>query len=64
MLLSKPNETMVPAVASFLGSVQVQGNIMFAVAAAVSATVPLFMHDPVLPAPDRQSGLTAGAVKG
>ena len=43
MLLSKPNETMVPAVASFLGTVQVQGNIMFAVAAVVSATAPLFV---------------------
>ena len=63
MLLSKPNETMVPAVASFLGSVQVQGNIMFAVAAVVSATVPLFV---LILFFQRQivSGLTAGAVKG
>ena len=43
MLLSKPNETMVPAVASFLGTVQVQGNIMYAVAAVVSSTIPLFL---------------------
>ena len=63
MLLSKPNETMVPAVASFLGTVQVQGNIMFAVAAVVSATAPLFL---LIMFFQRQivSGLTAGAVKG
>ena len=63
MLLSKPNETMVPAVASFLGSVQVQGNVMFAVAAVVSATAPLFV---LILFFQRQivSGLTAGAVKG
>lgn len=63
MLLSKPNETMVPAVASFLGTVQVQGNIMFAVAAVVSATAPLFV---LIIFFQRQivSGLTAGAVKG
>lgn len=63
MLLSKPNETMVPAVASFLGSVQVEGNIMFAVAAVVSATAPLFV---LILFFQRQivSGLTAGAVKG
>ena len=63
MLLSKPNETMVPAVASFLGTVQVQGNIMFAVAAVVSATAPLFV---LILFFQRQivSGLTAGAVEG
>ena len=63
MLLSKPNETMVPAVASFLGTVQVQGNIMFAVAAVVSATAPLFV---LILFFQRQivSALTAGAVKG
>ena len=63
MLLSKPNETMVPAVASFLGTVQVQGNIMFAVAAVVSATAPLFV---LILFFQRQivSGLSAGAVKG
>jgi len=63
MLLSKPNETMVPAVASFLGTVQVQGNIMFAVSAVVSATAPLFI---LILFFQRQivSGLTAGAVKG
>ena len=63
MLLSKPNETMVPAVASFLGTVQVQGNIMFAVAPVVSSTAPLFL---LIMFFQRQivSGLTAGAVKG
>ncbi len=43
MLLSRDNMTMVPKIASFLGSTQVQGNVMFAVAAVVSATVPLFL---------------------
>jgi multiple sugar transport system permease protein len=63
MLLSEANETMVPAIAGFLGTVQVQGNVMFAVAAVVSATAPLFMLVLFF---QRQivSGLTAGAVKG
>ena len=63
MLLSGENETMVPAIASFLGTTQVEGNVMFAVAAVVSATVPLFMLVMFF---QRQivSGLTAGAVKG
>ena len=54
---------MVPKIASFLGSAQEQGNVMFAVAAVVSATVPLFMLVMFF---QRQivSGLTAGAVKG
>ena len=42
MLLSSENQTMVPRIASFLGSVREQGNVMFAVAAVVSAIVPLF----------------------
>ena len=41
MLLSSENQTMVPRIASFLGSVREQGNVMFAVAAVVSAIVPL-----------------------
>ena len=41
MLLSSENQ-MVPRIASFLGSVREQGNVMFAVAAVVSAIVPLF----------------------
>ena len=63
MLLSQQNETIIPKIASFLGSTQVQGNVMFAVAAVVSATVPLII---LIMFFQRQivSGLTAGAVKG
>lgn len=63
MLLSQPNQTMVPKIASFLGTVQQEGNVMFAVAAVVSATAPLFLLVLFF---QRQivSGLTAGAVKG
>lgn len=63
MLLSESNRTMVPAIAAFLGTTQTEGNVMFAVAAVVSATAPLFVLVMVF---QRQivSGLTAGAVKG
>ena len=63
LLLTEENQTMVPKIASFLGSTQEQGNVMFAVAAVVSATAPLFVLVMVF---QRQivSGLTAGAVKG
>ena len=63
MLLSQDNQTMVPKIASFLGSTFEEGNVMFAVAAVVSATVPLFV---LIMFFQRQivSGLTAGAVKG
>ena len=63
MLLSSENQTMVPKIASFLGTVREQGNIMFAVSAVVSAMVPLFFLVLFF---QRQivSGLTAGAVKG
>ena len=63
MLLSQENQTIVPKIASFLGSVYEAGNVMFAVAAVVSATVPLFFLVLFF---QRQivSGLTAGAVKG
>lgn len=63
MLLSKENQTMVPKLASFLGTTQTKGNVMFAVAAVVSITAPLFVMIMVF---QRQivSGLTAGAVKG
>ncbi|MDG4649671.1 carbohydrate ABC transporter permease [Roseibacterium sp. SDUM158017] len=63
MLLSEQNETMIPAIASFLGTTQEAGNVMFAVAAVVSATAPLFVLVLFF---QRQivSGLTAGAVKG
>ena len=63
MLLSEGNRTMVPQIAAFLGTTYTEGNIMFAVAAVVSATAPLFVLVMVF---QRQivSGLTAGAVKG
>jgi ABC-type glycerol-3-phosphate transport system permease component len=63
MLLEKDNQTMVPKIASFLGTTQTKGNVMFAVAAVVSATAPLFVLVMFF---QRQivSGLTAGAVKG
>ena len=63
LLLTEENQTMVPKIASFLGSTQEQGNVMFAVAAVVPATAPLFVLVMFF---QRQivSGLTAGAVKG
>ena len=63
MLLKQENQTMIPKIASFLGSIQDEGKVMFAVAAVVSATVPLFILVMFF---QRQivSGLTAGAVKG
>ena len=63
MLLSQENQTMVPKIASFLGSTFEAGNVMFAVAAVVSSTVPIFI---LILFFQRQivSGLTAGAVKG
>lgn len=62
-LLAQANQTMVPKIASFLGTTQTEGNVMFAVAAVISATVPLFI---LIVFFQRQivSGLTAGAVKG
>ena len=63
MLLSSENQTMVPRIASFLGTVRETGDVMFAVAAVVSAMIPLFFLVLFF---QRQivSGLTAGAVKG
>ncbi|MCB1407496.1 MAG: carbohydrate ABC transporter permease [Rhodobacteraceae bacterium] len=63
MLLSQENQTMVPQIAGFLGSTFEEGNVMFAVAAVVSATAPLLL---LIIFFQRQivSGLTAGAVKG
>ena len=63
MLLSEDNRTMVPQIAAFLGTTYTEGNVMFAVAAVVSAAVPLFLLVMIF---QRQivSGLTAGAVKG
>ncbi len=63
MILSKENQTMIPKIASFLGTTQTKGNVMFAVASVVSVTAPLFVMIMFF---QRQivSGLTAGAVKG
>ncbi len=63
MLLSQENQTMVPKIESFLGTTFEAGNVMFAVAAVVSATAPLFVLVMFF---QRQivSGLTTGAVKG
>ena len=63
MLLSQGNQSMVPKIASFLGSTQDEGKVMYAVAAVVSAIAPLFalvlfFQKQIV------SGLTAGAVKG
>ncbi len=63
LLLSQENQTMVPKIASFLGSTQAEGRVMYAVSAVVSAIAPLFLLVLFF---QRQivSGLTAGAVKG
>ncbi len=63
MLLSEENETIIPAINSFLGTTQVEGKVMYAVAAVVSVTAPilvliLFFQRQIV------SGLTAGAIKG
>ncbi len=63
LLLSKENQTMVPKIASFLGTTQTKGNVMFAVAAVVSVTMPLFVLI-IFFQRKLVSGLTAGAVKG
>ena len=62
-LLSKQNQTMIPKIASFLGTTQTEGNVMFAVSSVVSVTIPLLLLVMFF---QRQivSGLTAGAVKG
>ena len=63
LLLSQDNQTMIPKIASFLGSTQAEGRVMYAVAAVVSAILPLFLLVLFF---QKQivSGLTAGAVKG
>ncbi|MGQ7847849.1 carbohydrate ABC transporter permease [Granulosicoccus sp. 3-233] len=63
ILLSQDNQTMIPRVASFLGTTQSEGEVMYAVAAAVSSIAPLCILILLF---QRQivSGLTAGAVKG
>jgi len=62
-LLSQDNQTMIPKIASFLGSTQAEGKVMYAVAAVVSAIAPLFLLVLFF---QKQivGGLTAGAVKG
>lgn len=63
MVLEQKNRTMVPQIYAFLGTTYTEGQIMFAVAASVSAIIPLFFLVMFF---QRQivSGLTAGAVKG
>ena len=63
MVLSKDNHTMIPKISSFLGTTQTEADVMYAVAASVSAVIPLFILVMFF---QRQivSGLTAGAVKG
>jgi len=63
LLLNQENNTMVPKINAFLGTVEHGGNYMWAVASVVSATAPLFM---IVMFFQRQliSGLTTGAVKG
>ena len=63
MLLTQDNQTMVPKIASFLGKIQAEGKVMYAVAAVVSTTLPIFLLVMFF---QKQivSGLTAGAVKG
>jgi ABC-type glycerol-3-phosphate transport system permease component len=63
LILSQTNQTMVPKIASYLGQIQADGNIMYAVAAVVSVSVPIFLLVMFF---QRYlvSGLTAGAVKG
>ena len=53
MLLSDENRTMVPKIAAFLGTTYTEGNVMFAVAAVVSATAPSIYLGDVFPEPDR-----------
>lgn len=63
MLLTQENQTMIPKISSFLFKIQSEGHVMYAVAAVVSATAPLFV---LIMFFQRQlvAGLTAGAVKG
>ena len=62
ILLSDRNQTMVPRIVAFLGTTQETGRPMYAVAAVVSVTLPLFLLVPLF---QRRivNGL-AGAVKG
>lgn len=62
LLLRQDNLTMVPKIASFLGSTQQEGNVMYAVAAVVSTTAPVLMLT-LLCQKRLVEGLTNGAVK-
>jgi ABC-type glycerol-3-phosphate transport system permease component len=63
MLLTQENQTMVPKISSFLFKIQAEGHVMYAVAAVVSTTAPLFLL--IMFFQKRLvEGLTAGAVKG
>jgi ABC-type glycerol-3-phosphate transport system permease component len=63
MLLNQENQTMIPKISGFLFKIQSEGHVMYAVAAVVSATVPVFLLVTFF---QRQlvAGLTEGAVKG
>ena len=63
MLLSEENETIIPAINSFMGTTQIEGKVMYAVAAVVSSVAPLFVMVLFFQC-QIVSGLTAGAVKG
>ena len=63
MPLSKENQTMVPKIASFLGSTMQEGKVMSAVYVVVSTTLPLFVLVMFFQR-QKVSDLTAGAVKG
>jgi ABC-type glycerol-3-phosphate transport system permease component len=63
LILSEDNQTMIPKIGSYLGQIQAEGNVMYAVAAVVSVTVPIFLLV-VFFQRYLVSGLTAGAVKG
>jgi ABC-type glycerol-3-phosphate transport system permease component len=63
MLLTQENQTMVPKISSFLFKIQSEGNVMYAVAAVASTTVPLFLLVTFFQK-RLVAGLTAGAVKG
>lgn len=62
MLLNEANETMIPKIERFMGTTHLQGKVMHAVAAVVSATALLFLLVLFF---QRQivSGVTAGAFK-
>jgi len=62
MLLSDRNQTMVPRIVAFLGTTQETGRPMYAVAAVVSVTLPLFVLIPFFQ--KRIVNGLAGAVKG